>query len=91
VAFATTAGHEGDVRARTDSYFAWKPPFRYTANMSRRITLETPSGRRYDSTPPTRRERIGRSLSIAAAFVASAALWVILLWPLIQWLRRAVG
>ena len=59
--------------------------------MSRRITLETTSGRRYDSTPRTRRERIGRSLSIAAAFAASAALWVILLWPLIQWLRRAVG
>ena len=59
--------------------------------MERRITLETPSGRRYDLTPRTRCEKIRSALAIAAAFAASAVLWVILLWPVIQWLRHAVG
>jgi hypothetical protein len=31
---------------------------RYTDHMDRRITLETPSGRRYGLTPRTRRERV---------------------------------
>jgi hypothetical protein len=48
--------------------------------MVRRITIETPSGRRHDS-PRTKRERIRRALSIVAVFAASALLWVILLWP----------
>ena len=59
--------------------------------MDRRITVETPTGRRYDLTPRTRRERLRGALSIAAAFVASGVLWVILLWPVIQWLRHVVG
>jgi hypothetical protein len=59
--------------------------------MDRRITLETPSGRRYDLTPRTRRERLRGALAIAAVFAASAVLWVILLWPVIQWLRHVMG
>jgi hypothetical protein len=57
--------------------------------MERRITLETPAGRRYDLTPSTRREKIRSAIAIAAAFAASAVLWVILLWPVVQWLRNA--
>jgi hypothetical protein len=58
--------------------------------MNHRITLQTPSRRRYDLTPRTRRERLWGAMAIAAAFAASAVLWVILLWPVIQWLSRVV-
>jgi hypothetical protein len=59
--------------------------------MDRRITLETPSGRRFDLTPRTRREKVRSTLAIAATSAASTVLWVILLWPVIQWLRHALG
>ena len=42
-------------------------------------------------TPRTRRERLRGALSIAAVSATSAVLRVILLWPVIQWLRRVVG
>lgn len=65
----------------------WPPAldrFCYPVGMERRITLIAPSGRRFDLTPRTPRDRIMNGLSVSAALLASAVLWALLLWPLVR-------
>jgi hypothetical protein len=55
-----STNHRDVFPARVLHRFLFRPEaaVRYTDHMDRRITLETPSGRRYDLTPRTRRERV---------------------------------